>query len=617
MRGRHLLLIALAGGSFAGVLAQRHNNWCFGSHAGITFNGGVATALGGSAMNAFECNTSISDLNGQTLFYTDGTVVFDSNNMPMPNGTTLHGSTSSAQGALVVPVPGNGLRYYLFTVPSQGGETSVADHMTYSVIDMSLNNGNGDVFLLNIPLVDRPTEQLTATYHANGRDVWVLTRILDSDAWYAYPITCSGIGEPVVSHAGLPVQSSAPDDTQASLGSMDVSRTGEHIASVWNDYPGETSFLEIVNFDNATGQVSGGLFTYHPSPAGSNTGYGVAFSPDASKLYWSEFSFPNSRLWQYDATAADPFSTEQLIADETTMFGALELGPDDKLYMCRWDASQYIARVDQPNATGGACGFVLDGVAVAPGFGVLSLSNDWIRANEPLDLIAWTDTTVCSNPFTLALTAQFSSDPPEILWSNGASGITTEVAATGTYSVMAMWPCDTVYDTVHVVLTSMPDSRLFAGDSLLFCNGDDPVLHGPSGHAGYLWNTGSTDSTAWITAPGAYWLEVRDAMGCTQRDTLLVVPGDCVCDVFLPNVFTPNADGINDAFRGTTGCFLKSYDLRIFNRWGQEIWRAETADQRWSGADMPDGVYVWVLRYSILGNNDPPVQKRGFVALLR
>lgn len=604
------LLLAL------GLLAQpEHTNWFFGSGAGISFAGGSPVAFTGSAINSFEGCASISDPSGDPLFYCDGVTVYDALGVPMPNGTGMAGSTSSCQGVLIVPVPGDPRKYYVFLVPSQIGQTSTFDFMSWSVVDMDLNGGYGDVTEKNMPLLTHATEQLAAAYHANGRDVWVLTRLFGTEAWYAYLVTCAGIAPPVVSNAGQAVRSVDPIDTQAALGWMDISGDGTRIASIWNDYPGGYSYLELLDFDAATGVVSNGSYTTHPSPGGSNTGYGVCISAGGHALYWSEYGAWPSRLWQFDLEVAAPLTTGTVVGEGQTNFGGLQNGPDGKVYLSRWDGSQYIARVDAPEVIGPDCGFVYNGVLIAPGYGSLCLSNDWMAPRTPVDLIAWTDTTTCRSSIDIALTHLFADPQPQVVWSTGAQGASITVNTSGTYTVMAFYPCDTLFDTVHVELTPPYLADLLGADSAVFCSGEELTFRAPDGFAAYLWSTGSTEAGLTTEEPGTLWLEVSDASGCAMRDSVQVVQGPCACDLYLPNVFSPNLDGINEWFAGVTTCAFDAYVLTVFNRWGQVVFEGQDADQRWSGNDHPEGVYVWSARYAIRGQQQRT--RYGTVTLLR
>ena len=143
------------------------NNWYFGQNAGITFNTTPPSALTDSKINTLEGCTTISDATGNLLFYTDGRTVWDRNGGIMPNanynqGNGLLGDPSSTSSALIIPQPNVENRYYIFAVdephhlnaatyPNQNTLFSFLDDdgfnngFTYSIVDITLNNGLGDV----------------------------------------------------------------------------------------------------------------------------------------------------------------------------------------------------------------------------------------------------------------------------------------------------------------------------------------------------------------------------------------------------------------------------------------------------------------------------------------
>ncbi|NOX48279.1 MAG: hypothetical protein GXO89_15020, partial [Chlorobi bacterium] len=90
--------------------------WYFGDHAGIDFDSGNPVPLLDGQIGTSEGCSSISDQNGDLLFYTDGVHVWNKNHTYMENGTELMGFWSASQSSLVVPNPlSNGL-FYIFTV---------------------------------------------------------------------------------------------------------------------------------------------------------------------------------------------------------------------------------------------------------------------------------------------------------------------------------------------------------------------------------------------------------------------------------------------------------------------------------------------------------------------
>ena len=611
-----LSLFAAWGNAYGQI---QHNTWYLGSDQGISFTYGVPQLFTGSSQNTWEGCASISDHDGQGIFYTNCQQVFDRTGAVMPNGDDMGGCTSSSQGAVIVPFNGESDRYYLFLVPAQYGQTCLWNTMTWSVVDMDLNGGYGDVTIKNQPLLAYATEQVIATPHANGRDAWVLARLKNSNAWYAYEVTCLGVSAPVVSHAGLIVHDTDTMQTVSAPGWMDVAPGGDRIASTWNDPTGGMSYMELLGFNNATGFVSGGSSIAMPSPGGGLESYSVCFSPSGSALYRSDTDYGTGlgHLTQYDMGAVDPLGTGVVVGEEHRVFGSMQTARDGKVYM-GLPAYGFLARIDQPDMIGAGCGFVLNGIDLAPGLSPISLSNDWIQDTTPIDLIAWHDTTSCASSITIALTHAFEAPAPVIHWSTGAVGTSTTATSSGTYTVEAIFPCDTLRDTVTVIVVGSAAHDLLSDPESELCIGERLEFNAPSGYASYAWSNGAIDQNVVVMDVGLLWLEVHDTAGCAFRDSVLIVVGGCACDVYVPNAFTPDEDGHNDVFAMATTCALRDVDLRIFDRWGAELFRAGNANEGWNGDAIPIGLYPWLLRYSVWnGQRYEQRVERGAVALVR
>src|SRR5688500_1810618 len=114
------------------VFPQRGNNWQFGFKAGLDFSSGIAVPTNSSQMNQLEGCASMSDANGQLVFYSDGITVWNAQHTIMPNGTGLFGHFSSSQSGMIIPFPNDPKRYYLFTVDHVGGNKGLC----YSIINM-------------------------------------------------------------------------------------------------------------------------------------------------------------------------------------------------------------------------------------------------------------------------------------------------------------------------------------------------------------------------------------------------------------------------------------------------------------------------------------------------
>jgi hypothetical protein len=184
------------------------NNWVLGDF-GLEFKNNAVRIIHGYSSHLYEGFGIISDKQGNLLFYSDGLNVWDKNNGLMPNGGDVFSSTAGTliKESLVVPKPGSGSLYYLFTVdPHNGNEGS---GLYFSIVDMSLNNGLGDVILKGKKIMSTVSNKITAVYHSNNHDVWLITHLFNSNNYFSYLITASGLVEtPVVSSVGHSITSS-------------------------------------------------------------------------------------------------------------------------------------------------------------------------------------------------------------------------------------------------------------------------------------------------------------------------------------------------------------------------------------------------------------------------
>ncbi|MBX2870764.1 MAG: gliding motility-associated C-terminal domain-containing protein [Saprospiraceae bacterium] len=118
----------------------------------------------------------------------------------------------------------------------------------------------------------------------------------------------------------------------------------------------------------------------------------------------------------------------------------------------------------------------------------------------------------------------------------------------------------------------------------------------------YRWQDGSTESTYEVNAPGRYALEARSGE-CVLSDSIQIdeIEYNCTCEFYAPNAFSPNADGWNDQYLPVTPCELTFFDLQIFGRWGQMVFRSLDENRGWDGVNTydyhPPGEYIYLLKY--------------------
>jgi len=333
--------------------AQQFNNWIFHYNNGLTFNTSPPSFLPGAQIsnplpNTYLSAASISDNNGQLLFYSDGVRVWNRNNVFMPNGTGLLGGGGTINTALIVPFINDTAKYYLFTAQ---GLTSYpqpdTNKYSYSVIDMQLNGGLGDVVNKNTLIKFFATEKMVAAPHANGNDIWWIGRDWTNN-FYSYKITCQGFqnSNPIISTVGTNVNNNA---NTLSSGDMKVSPDGKYIAVAYGPY------FEIYRFNNSTGVLSNAI------KIPTVFCYGVEFSPNSSFLYISQlFNSPvfTSDIAQYNLANYDStqISNSLIRVCNTFIQGGLQLGPDNKIYQCGFNDPN-IGVINNPNNIGLASNF--------------------------------------------------------------------------------------------------------------------------------------------------------------------------------------------------------------------------------------------------------------------
>ena len=114
-------------------------------------------AISNPVMNAPEGSATISDRNGQVIFFTDGDKVWNRTNVEIASG--IGGDPGSSQSAIIIPVPGDETLYYIFTTQEVHGTGTY--ELRYSLFDLKLNGGTGGLLEQNVLLFARCTERIT------------------------------------------------------------------------------------------------------------------------------------------------------------------------------------------------------------------------------------------------------------------------------------------------------------------------------------------------------------------------------------------------------------------------------------------------------------------------
>lgn len=230
-----------------------------------------------------------------------------------------------------------------------------------------------------------------------------------------------------------------------------------------------------------------------------------------------------------------------------------------------------------------------------------------------------TDVT-CIDDTNGTATATVSLVPnPTIKWIPiGASGSTVNNLAPGQYYVTLVGTTNSCDVTLPFTIGVGPNAnpKVNIGGLIKICPGDAVKLNAGNFEK-YLWSTGDTSSFIVVSDSGVYSVSVENTAGCTATDSAQIVIG-CGYNVWFPDAFSPDEDGVNDVFMGYAND-VSEYDLIIFNRMGQIVFETQDISKGWDGLvdGVPSqiGVYGYTVRYKFDGVDS--VRKRDIFTLIR
>ncbi len=190
--------------------------WYFGYNAGLDFTRHYPKPITDGQIHTREGVATISSPEGDLLFYTDGTTVWNKNHQVMDNGTGLAGNITSTQSSIIVPTPNKQFEYYIFTVDVVDDNGVPGKGLNYSLVNMIENNRLGRVFPKNQNLLPSCVEKITAVRHDNGIDYWIIAHGWNNNIFHVYKLTTSGVspasGEYAQQALGSVHQNTDPQD---------------------------------------------------------------------------------------------------------------------------------------------------------------------------------------------------------------------------------------------------------------------------------------------------------------------------------------------------------------------------------------------------------------------
>lgn len=457
------------------LFAQMHDNvWLFGGDGGDT---SPATDSGGVTILRFDqpewptiqnlqtpkvffyvTNASISDSIGNLSCYTNGEHIYSHNHNIMANGNKIASNIDGygyvlPQGAIGLPLQGQSGQYLLLSIERHPGSVAFGWNLFSHVIDMTMNNGLGQVTTKRQLLVQDSLAfgKISAVRHANGRDWWFVAPRDFSNIYY--------IG--LISSKGIQLDTCVVGDVVLDgLGQAAFSPDGSKFVRVDDKSSLTTNQISLFDFDRCTGKLSN-YRTHFPSDL-NTFGIGCAFSKDSKYLYVNN----TNSCYQYDLEAADIFSSETVVAewDGTyyyiwpTNFYLSQLAPDGRIYINTNNGSTSLHTIKFPNRNGVSCQFIQNAI-LTPTLIILEMPNfpnyrlgpldgspcDTLGLdNHPLARWRWEQEDTLQ-PLQITFTDLSDYEPSEWFWTFGDGYSSTEQYPVHTFDR------DSVYEVCLVV----------------------------------------------------------------------------------------------------------------------------------------------------------------------
>ena len=181
-------------------------------------------------------------------------------------------------------------------------------------------------------------------------------------------------------------------------------------------------------------------------------------------------------------------------------------------------------------------------------------------------------------------------------WTDGVTYTANNTTATDTIFGEAANGCDSI---VVLNLTIYPIEEIDLGEDIYMCEKLIELSPG-SNYDSYLWSDGSSQEVLATSNYGTYSVTVTTPEGCTATDEIKIIE-ECPYYIWIPNSFTPNNDGKNDEFKIVTEN-LESYQLMIFNRWGELVFQSNISTNAWNGTfkgkEVAEGIYTYRVKFS-------------------
>lgn len=379
MTGRDVFFLIFLFGFYQSSNGQNSiKTWVGGQHAQINFSTDSTYEWSNSASILVSATSAIiCDSNGALLFYSNGWSVFNKEYNIMQNGSGLalgdfsdflYGFVTMPDAAMILPMPGSNTKYYLFHMDFNNINTPIGvclfpNHVFYSIIDMTLDNGLGGIISgeKNIAIIDDTLTQfgMQGIKHANGRDYWLFFHEYGTNRYYSFLIDPYGIHGPYSQWTGEIFHQIGAFQTSA----MRFSNDGKKFLQLsW-----DSNKVELYDFDRCTGLFSN--YQQFQLSDSNRWASGASFSPNSRYIYVSSNYYGIGEILQFDLQNPDIFSSRTIVGVDDGVndpfknrFFSQQLGFDGRIYIIAYDGNSSINIINEPDSAGLNCNFLLRGL---------------------------------------------------------------------------------------------------------------------------------------------------------------------------------------------------------------------------------------------------------------
>lgn len=335
------------------------NNWYFGNGAGLNFGNGDVNVLEDGSMNTPAGCASISDDDGNLLFYTNGSTVWNKNHQIMQNGDGLAGDSSGIQTSIIIPKPNDASTYYIFTT-REFDVTSpqiILKGVYYSEIKFTSQNPLGVIVSKNVKIANSSNSRIGAIHHPESNSVRLICMT------YSYPDFAGTPNSSQLAFRIFNVNENGVDlnpivriinENLEVLGAMKISPNGEYLAVA------DTINQKIYFYKYDNDNVSFNLYITLPTTPAFGLfvdPYGIEFSQDSKIFYYSGSGYVVQFAFS-EMGGPDPVDYYLMNVKNPA---SIQLGRNGKIYVVQENTNR-IAVINAPEKKGIECNLDLEAI---------------------------------------------------------------------------------------------------------------------------------------------------------------------------------------------------------------------------------------------------------------